>query len=218
MDRAAGCRPTALARSARSRACSSTVTSSPGTGRFSTSRPRRKTRWWRRPDRAHSSLRTWRTGRSTPAALGRPSPSSAGNVDAVLFGDSGWARVQLSPAYRASVIAAEGMRPWAGLNCRDRNRVALEGELAALADIGAAVHCVTGDHTAIGHRPEARAVFDLDSTELASLARSAGVLVSVAENPVAPPIEHPPRAPRGEGESRGAGVLREPSGIGGADT
>jgi 5,10-methylenetetrahydrofolate reductase len=115
-----------------------------------------------------------------------------GNVDAVLFGDSGWARVQLSPAYRASVIAAEGMRPWAGLNCRDRNRVALEGELAALADIGAAVHCVTGDHTAIGHRPEARAVFDLDSTELASLARSAGVLVSVAENPVAPPIENRP--------------------------
>ncbi len=115
------------------------------------------------------------------------------SVDAVLFGDTGWARVQLSPAYRASVIAAEGMRPWAGLNCRDRNRVALEGELAALADVGAAVHCVTGDHTAIGHRPEARAVFDLDSTELA-LARGApaGVLVSVAENPVAPPIDSRP--------------------------
>ena len=119
------------------------------------------------------------------------------SVDAVLFGDTGWARVQLSPAYRASVIAAEGMRPWAGLNCRDRNRVALEGELAALADVGAAVHCVTGDHTAIGHRPEARAVFDLDSTELASLAARRGCSSQSPKTPSrlrSTPV--PPASPR----------------------
>jgi 5,10-methylenetetrahydrofolate reductase len=101
--------------------------------------------------------------------------------------------VQFSPAYRASLIRASGVDVWTGLNCRDRNRVALEGELAALADVGvAAVHCVTGDHTLTGDRPDAAPVFDLDSTELASLARTAGHLVSVAEAPATPPVDRRP--------------------------
>jgi 5,10-methylenetetrahydrofolate reductase len=100
--------------------------------------------------------------------------------------------VQLPPSYRARLVADEGLRPWAGLNCRDRNRVALEGELAALADAGALVHCVTGDHPAIGHRADAKPVFDVDSTELVALARRAGLFASVAENPVAVPVERRP--------------------------
>jgi 5,10-methylenetetrahydrofolate reductase len=112
----------------------------------------------------------------------------AGSVDALQLGDSNWARVQFPPAYRADVVASEGLHPWMGLNCRDRNRVALEGELAALANIGASVHCVTGDHPAIGHRPDASAVFDLDSPQLAALAAEHGLLVSVAESPLAPPM------------------------------
>ncbi|MES2170990.1 MAG: methylenetetrahydrofolate reductase C-terminal domain-containing protein [Actinomycetota bacterium] len=117
----------------------------------------------------------------------------AGHVDAVLAGDAGNARVQFSPAYRASLIRASGVDVWTGLNCRDRNRVALEGELAALADAGVAgVHCVTGDHTLTGDRPDAAPVFDLDSTELAALARAAGHLVSVAEAPATPPVNRRP--------------------------
>jgi 5,10-methylenetetrahydrofolate reductase len=117
----------------------------------------------------------------------------AGRVDAVLAGDAGNARVQFSPAYRAGLIRASGVDVWTGLNCRDRNRVALEGELAALADVGVAgVHCVTGDHTLTGDRPDAAPVFDLDSTELAALARSAGHLVSVAEAPATPPVHRRP--------------------------
>ena len=82
---------------------------------------------------------------------------------------------------------------WAGLNCRDRNRVALEGELAALAALEVAgVHCVTGDHPAVGHRPDTAAVFDLDSTRLAALARLHGHLVSVAESPAGPPVSERP--------------------------
>jgi 5,10-methylenetetrahydrofolate reductase len=118
----------------------------------------------------------------------RAAAALAGTADAVLLGDTGWARVQLPPSYRAALVAAEGVRPWAGLNCRDRNRVALEGELAALADVGAAVHCVTGDHPERGERPDAQPVFDLDSTRLVALARATGLLCSVAENPVAPPL------------------------------
>jgi 5,10-methylenetetrahydrofolate reductase len=116
-----------------------------------------------------------------------------GTTDAVLAGDSGRERVQFPPAYRAALIRAEGVEVWSGLTCRDRNRVAMEAELAALAHAGVSgVHCVTGDHTRTGSRPDAAPVFDLDSTQAASLARAAGHLVSVAEAPATPPVERRP--------------------------
>lgn len=116
-----------------------------------------------------------------------------GRVDAVLCGDSGRSRVQFPPAHRARLVAGHGLAVWTGLNCRDRNRVALEGELAALAEVGVAgVHCVTGDHPAVGDRADAAAVFDLDSTRLAAMASEAGHLVSVAEAPIAPPTGRRP--------------------------
>ena len=122
-------------------------------------------------------------------SLARCARILAGVVDATLAGDAGSARVQYSPSLRASLIRREGLAVWSGVNCRDRNRVALEGELAGLAQVGVAgVHCVTGDHTETGDRPDAAPVFDLDSTELAALARAAGHLVSVAESPAAPPV------------------------------
>lgn len=118
----------------------------------------------------------------------------AGSVDAVLSGDSPSSRVQFPPSYRAQLLLAEGVPVLAGLNCRDRNRVALEGEIAALADLRASglvgVHCVTGDHTARGHRPDAMPVFDLDATRLTASAAAAGLVVSVAVAPGAPPGVH----------------------------
>ena len=117
----------------------------------------------------------------------------SGRVDAVLAGDAGAARLQFPPSYRAHLIQSAGLAAWAGVNCRDRNRVALEGELAGLAHVGVAgVHCVTGDHTDTGSRPDAAPVFDLDSTETAALAHSAGHLVSVGESPATPPVERRP--------------------------
>jgi 5,10-methylenetetrahydrofolate reductase len=116
-----------------------------------------------------------------------------GATDAVLAGDSGRERVQFPPAYRTALIRAEGLEVWSGFTCRDRNRVAMEAELVALAHAEASgVHCVTGDHTRTGSRPDAAPVFDLDSTQAASLARSAGHLVSVAEAPATPPVERRP--------------------------
>jgi hypothetical protein len=119
----------------------------------------------------------------------------AGYADAVLTGDHPAARVQFPPSYRVRLLADAGVPGWAGVNCRDRNRVALEGEIAACADAGAAgVHCVTGDHPSVGHRPDAAAVFDLDSVALVELARSSGALCSVAHAPAAPPASQ--RLPR----------------------
>jgi methylenetetrahydrofolate reductase (NADPH) len=112
-----------------------------------------------------------------------------GSVDAVLMGDSGRERVQYPPSYRARLVQDEGLVAWPGITCRDRNRVALEGELAALADIGVGgVHCVTGDHTASGHRPDAAPVFDLDSPRLVAIAHAVGLATSVAESPASPPV------------------------------
>lgn len=123
-----------------------------------------------------------------PASLEASAGVLAGAADAVLIGDHAGARVQFPPAYRAMLVRRAGLEPWVGLNCRDRNRVALEGELAALRHLGVAgVHAVTGDHPASGHRPDARPVFDLDSTQLAALARMKGLLVSVAESPCTVP-------------------------------
>ena len=114
----------------------------------------------------------------------------AGSVDAVLFGDANWMRVRFPPSYRARLVKDEGLAAWPGINTRDRNRVALEGELVALADIGVAgVHCVTGNHTHSGNRPDAMPVFDLDSTRLTSLACSLGLTVSVAASPHTPPTQ-----------------------------
>lgn len=123
------------------------------------------------------------------AAIGPTAEALAGSVDAVLSGDAGRSRVQFPPSYRAALITATGLRLWMGFNARDRNRTALERELASLAALDVAgVHCVTGDHTETGDRPDARPVFDLESTTMLARARRAGVLTSFAESPAAPPI------------------------------
>ena len=63
------------------------------------------------------------------------------------------------------------MEPVMQLVCRDRNRLALEADIA-----GAALHgienlcCLTGDDVTAGDEPEARRVFDLDSIQLIALA------------------------------------------------
>ncbi|WP_432988207.1 hypothetical protein [Dactylosporangium sp. CA-233914] len=39
--------------------------------------------------------------------------------------------MQFPPSYPARVLADEGLAAWPGINCRDRNRAALNAELAA---------------------------------------------------------------------------------------
>ena len=89
------------------------------------------------------------------------------------------------------------------LTCRDRNRLALEAEIA-----GAALHgienicCLTGDDVTAGDEPEARRVFDLDSIQLLATANTMRngtylsgrkidpaprLFLGAVENPQAPP-------------------------------
>jgi methylenetetrahydrofolate reductase (NADPH) len=98
------------------------------------------------------------------------------------------------------------MEPILQLTCRDRNRLALEAEIA-----GAALHgienilCLTGDDVTAGDEPEARRVFDLDSIQLLALGASMArgtylsgrkidpapkLVLGAVENPGAPPYDY----------------------------
>lgn len=122
-------------------------------------------------------------------AVGPTADALADSTDAVLSGDAGRSRVQFPPSYRAALITATGLRLWMGFNARDRNRTALDRELFSLRSLGVAgVHCVTGDHTETGDRPDARPVFDLESTTTLPRAAALGLLTSFAESPAAPPV------------------------------
>ena len=130
---------------------------------------------------------------SSPALLASAAELAA--ADALLTGDHGGARLQFPPSYRAKLLVDHGYPVWVGINCRDRNRVALEAEIAAVLDAGATgVHCITGDHTALGDRPDALPVFDLDAVDVVRLASARGALTSVAHAPLAPPAGQ--RVPR----------------------
>lgn len=128
------------------------------------------------------------------ASLRQCAQQLGSHVDLVLSGDHGQARVQFAPSLRAALIKEAGATAALGINARDRNAVAIEGELAGIAALGCPlVHAITGDHPLSGHRPDTTPVFELDSTEIAALARHYGLLVSVAESPAAPPIAERPR-------------------------
>jgi methylenetetrahydrofolate reductase (NADPH) len=94
-------------------------------------------------------------------------------VDAVNATDNTAAHAHASPLAVAIALQQLGMEPVMQLTCRDRNRLALEAEIA-----GAALHgienicCLTGDDVTAGDEPEARRVFDLDSVQLLALART----------------------------------------------
>lgn len=124
------------------------------------------------------------------ADIERTADMLRGSADVVLSGDAGRSRVQFPPSYRARLMVRAGMRVWMGVNARDRNRDALTSEFVSLREAGVAgVHCVTGDHTFTGDRPDAKPVFDLESTSMLQIARGLGLATSFAESPAAPPID-----------------------------
>ena len=70
-------------------------------------------------------------------------------------------------------LMQEDVEPVMQLQCRDRNRIALQADLLGAAAIGIPnMLCLTGDHQRYGDQPEAKGVFDLDSIQLTWLART----------------------------------------------
>ena len=127
-------------------------------------------------------------------------------VDATNATDNTAAHAHASPLAVAIALKQLGMEPVMQLTCRDRNRLALQADIA-----GAALHgienlcCLTGDDVTAGDEPEARRVFDLDSIQLIGVAEgmrrgeylsgkkidpAPQLFIGAVENPGAPPYDY----------------------------
>ena len=108
----------------------------------------------------------------------------------------------------ALMVKEMGGEPILQMTCRDRNRLALQAELLFAASRG--IHnvlCLTGDSVMLGDHKEAKAVFDLDSSQLLAAVRTlekgkdlggndldgspvlyAGAIVTPEANPIEPQL------------------------------
>lgn len=126
--------------------------------------------------------------------------------DAINATDASGAHVHMSSVAVCALLTRAGYEPVLQVSCRDRNRIAIQGDLLGAAALGVRnVLCLTGDGVQAGDQPEAKPVFDLDSITLlrtARILRDQGEFLSgrklecpprlflgAAENPFAPPYD-----------------------------
>jgi methylenetetrahydrofolate reductase (NADPH) len=106
-----------------------------------------------------------------PAEFLRRALPLKGLATAVNVTDGAGAKVHLSSLAAAHFLVQGGIEPIFQMTCRDRNRLALQGDLLGAAALG--IHNIlvlAGDNPKLGDQPEAKAVFDLDSRGLIALA------------------------------------------------
>lgn len=130
--------------------------------------------------------------------------------DAINATDASGANCHMSSVGICALLTRAGYEPVYQMSCRDRNRIAMQGDLLGAAAMGVKnVLCLTGDGVQAGDQPEAKPVFDLDSLTLlrtVRIMRDHGqflsgrkldvpprVFVGAAENPFAPPYEFRPQ-------------------------
>ena len=109
---------------------------------------------------------------ATPAAVLARSGCLKGLADAVNVTDGAGAKVHMSALPAAAILAHHGIEPVLQLTVRDRNRLALQGDLIGAAALG--IHnilCLHGDDPAHGDQPQAKSVHDIDSRTLMATAR-----------------------------------------------
>ncbi len=95
-----------------------------------------------------------------------------GLATAVNVTDGAGARAHLSSLVAARILLENGVEPILQMTCRDRNRLALQGDLlGALASGLRNLLVLSGDDPKAGNQPETKPVFDLDSRALLALAR-----------------------------------------------
>jgi len=95
-----------------------------------------------------------------------------GVVDAVNITDNQTAMVRMS-SWAASLIAIEeGLEPNYQMVCRDRNRLAMQADILGASALGIRnLLCLSGDHQQFGDHPQAKGVFDIDSTQLIGMVK-----------------------------------------------
>ncbi len=123
--------------------------------------------------------------------------------------DAAGAHVHMSSMGICALLTHAGYSPVLQMSCRDRNRIAIQGDVLGAAAMGVTnILCLTGDGVQVGDQPGAKPVFDLDCITLLQticMMRDEGVFLSgrkittpprvflgAAANPFAPPYEWRP--------------------------
>lgn len=95
-----------------------------------------------------------------------------GRVDAINLTDAAAGKTSMSSFAAAAILVAHGHEPILQVTCRDRNRIALAGDLIGAAAQGVEnLLILKGDDPKGGDQPNAKPVFDYESIELLALAR-----------------------------------------------
>ena len=94
-----------------------------------------------------------------------------GVADAVNVTDSPGAKVHMSSLTASIILAQNDIDPILQLTVRDRNRLALQGDLVGASALGVNnILCLGGDDPKNGDQPETKIVNDIDSLTLVSTA------------------------------------------------
>lgn len=132
-----------------------------------------------------------------------------GWVDAINAVDASGANCHMSSVGICALLTRMGYAPVFQISCRDRNRIAIQGDVLGAAAMGVAnILCLTGDGVQAGDQPGAKPVFDFDCMSLLEtirIMRDSGkflsgrklttppsVFLGAAINPFAPPYEFRP--------------------------
>jgi 5,10-methylenetetrahydrofolate reductase len=127
--------------------------------------------------------------------------------DAINATDASGAHVHMSSVGICSLLTRAGYSVVMQISCRDRNRIAIQGDVLGASAMGVQnVLCLTGDGVQVGDQPGAKPVFDLDSTSLLRAIRTMRdegkflsgrkltypppVFLGAAANPFVPPYEY----------------------------
>ncbi len=134
----------------------------------------------------------------------------AGICDGINAVDASGANCHMSSMAICALLTRVGYEPIYQISCRDRNRIAIQGDILGAAAMGVRnLLCITGDDVSAGDQPEAKPVFDFDSIQLLRTARMMrdehvflsgrkistppDLFLGAAANPFAPPYDWRPK-------------------------
>jgi methylenetetrahydrofolate reductase (NADPH) len=96
-----------------------------------------------------------------------------GYVDAINVTDNQTAIVRMSSIAASSLLVRVGLEPVMQMVTRDRNRIAMQGDIFGASALGIKnMLCLTGDHQSFGNQIDSKNVHDLDSIQLIDCVRT----------------------------------------------